>query len=627
MIIRDLLWASPLGILPYVSAAQPSAAPPVAAPLRDLPWAQLNFLHTTDTHGWHAGHLQEPSFSADWGDYISLAERLNEKADNEGVDLLLIDTGDRIEGNGLYDASRPKGRYDLEIFSEQTVDVICSGNHELYKPASVEYEYNTTVPNYKGKYLASNLDIIDLETGEQRALAQRYKKFTTRNQGIRILAFGFLYDFTMGASNIVVQKVQDTIKEGWFQDAIRDREVDLFVVIGHVAVHSPEYTAIYTAIRSQQWDVPIQIFGGHTHIRDYVKYDNKAYALESGRYMETIGFMSINGLATGGKEKTSFLSSLFTNHIERVEAAVPSPTFSRRYIDNNLYSFYHHTALNSTTFSTPHGGNVSAMISSARKKLDLDQTYGCAPHDFWTNRAPFPSEDSIFTWLQDQVMPDMLKDDARGDVPRTVITNTGALRFDIFKGVFTTDTMYTVSPFTSGFRFIEDVPLSITKRLLQILNQEAPQLWPTEQSMALRSLAPAVQRASGLYADINALPYHTTPGQIPLAKQDPNENLTPGYTTRDDAGTDGDDTIHAPIKFYQVPNCFESRIGLPPASADEQEPVTVDLVYNSFIEPYVLVTLKFLGTDYEAKNTAPYMEGKSMTWIIGEWVREHWKCD
>ena len=42
-----------------VFAAQPSAAPPVTAPLRELPWGQLNFLQTTDTHGWHAGHLQE----------------------------------------------------------------------------------------------------------------------------------------------------------------------------------------------------------------------------------------------------------------------------------------------------------------------------------------------------------------------------------------------------------------------------------------------------------------------------------------------------------------------------------------------------------------------------------------
>jgi 2',3'-cyclic-nucleotide 2'-phosphodiesterase (5'-nucleotidase family) len=38
---------------------QPSAQLPVPAPLRELPWGPLNFLHTTDTHGWHAGHLQE----------------------------------------------------------------------------------------------------------------------------------------------------------------------------------------------------------------------------------------------------------------------------------------------------------------------------------------------------------------------------------------------------------------------------------------------------------------------------------------------------------------------------------------------------------------------------------------
>ena len=33
---------------------------------------------------------------------------MRKKADEKGVDLLVIDTGDRIEGNGLYDASNPK---------------------------------------------------------------------------------------------------------------------------------------------------------------------------------------------------------------------------------------------------------------------------------------------------------------------------------------------------------------------------------------------------------------------------------------------------------------------------------------------------------------------------------------
>lgn len=44
---------------PFVRAVQPTAPEPIEVPLRDLKWGQLNFLHTTDTHGWLAGHLQE----------------------------------------------------------------------------------------------------------------------------------------------------------------------------------------------------------------------------------------------------------------------------------------------------------------------------------------------------------------------------------------------------------------------------------------------------------------------------------------------------------------------------------------------------------------------------------------
>lgn len=55
---------------PSVLAAQPSASKPIPAPLRDLEWGQLNFLHTTDTHGWLAGHLQEYGFEMDaWCDH------------------------------------------------------------------------------------------------------------------------------------------------------------------------------------------------------------------------------------------------------------------------------------------------------------------------------------------------------------------------------------------------------------------------------------------------------------------------------------------------------------------------------------------------------------------------------
>ncbi|KAL8672346.1 MAG: hypothetical protein Q9168_003199 [Polycauliona sp. 1 TL-2023] len=569
---------------------------------------------------------QGPSFTGDWGDYISFAKRLREKADDEGTDLLVIDTGDRIEGNGLYDASDPKGKYTRDIIKEQEIDVICTGNHELYHKTSSDNEYLITVPDFHGNYLASNLDIIDPRSGERVPFAPRFRKFTTKNQGIRVLAFGFLFDFTGNANNTIVEAVEKTVQQRWFLEAIHDREVDLVLVAGHVWLDSPEYHAIFKAIRGVQWDTPIQFFGGHTHIRDYFKYDSKAYGLESGRYMETVGFMSITGLSTDGKTGTRSPDE---------ENILSTPKFARRYIDNNLYSFHHHTRLNSTTFSTAHGHEVSAMIASARKDLKLDHQYGCAPQNLWTNRAPFPHKSSIFSWLQVQVLPDIISDLTRKDIPRLAIVNTGGIRFDIFKGPFTIDTTYTVSPFTSGFRFIKDVPFATATKLKRILNQEVPQLVVDEIPGELAAHLPISSKtqAAAFEGPKESFDhYYGFANQMPLSdnKDDDNIPLIPGYTTHDAAGSDGDDTIHLPIKFYTVPNVIESRVGFPPPSSGEgkaEDPETVDLVYIDFIERYVLLALKFLGTEYETGDTETYMEGKQFTGLISEWVKENWRGD
>ena len=241
-----------------------------------------------------------PSYSADWGDYVSFAKHLRDRTDADGSDLLLIDTGDRVEGNAIYDSSKPRGKFTYEIAKEQGIDLICSGNHELYKANTAEGEFFHTVPDFKGNYLASNLDIYNPNTGKLEPLAPRFKKFTTKNQGVRVLAFGFIFDFTGNANNTVVQRVEDTVNEKWFKEALRDRDLDLIIVFGHVDIRSDEYKILFSTIRSVHWDTPIQFFGGHSHIRDYKIFDSKSVDLESGRYMETVGFMSIDGLSTGG---------------------------------------------------------------------------------------------------------------------------------------------------------------------------------------------------------------------------------------------------------------------------------------------------------------------------------------
>lgn len=585
-------------------AAQPSALEPLAAPLRELQFGQINFLHTTDTHGWHAGHLLEPQFSADWGDYVDFADRLREKLEAEGRDLLIVDTGDRIEGNGLYDASEPKGLFTFDIFREQHMDVICSGNHELYKQNSSENEYLITVPAYPDSYLASNLDIRDPTTGEVVPLAPRYKKFTTKKQGIRIMAFGFLYNFDRNYHNTIVQRVEETIQEEWFQEAIRDRDIDLFVVTGHSAVRSEEFDMIFRAIRSVQWDTPIQFFGGHYHIRDYRKFDRNSYGLASGRFMETIGFQSISWLSTETSRSAS-------------------PSFSRRYIDNNLFSLYHHSGQNSSTFHSDRGRSITKAIGEARAALHLDQTYGCSKRDLWMSRAPYPHNNSIYSWLEEQVFPGIVNDTTRDNRPRLIISNTGAIRFDIFKGAFTKDSTFIICPFTSGFNYLKDVPYSRAKKLISMLNRADEIFENADPTLTPSRMAPVEQLGilDNIIVQEDAQPasMHTdqTTHQSPLN----GIKLVPGYTTQDDAGEHGDDTVHAPMSFYRVPNCIQSTIN--PHDIDLEESV-VDVVFNEFIQPWILLGLKFLGLDYSDDDVGRYMPDENMTTLISKWVSLNW---
>ncbi|KAI1504950.1 ser/Thr protein phosphatase family [Biscogniauxia marginata] len=590
----------------FARGAQPSAPAPVAAPMRDLDWGQINFLHTTDIHGWLGGHLQEAQYSADFGDYISFADHMRRKADEKGVDLLVIDTGDRVEGNGLYDGSNPKGQYTYDIFREQSIDAICTGNHELYQDDTVAREHNITVPNFKKSYIASNLDYIEPQTGDQIPQAQRYIKFKTKNQGYNVVALGFIFNFERSANNSVVQPVEETLKEEWFQKAIREKP-DLFLVVGHVGLRMKEFEQIFKVIRDQNWYTPIAFFGGHAHVRDTRKFDDQAFAIASGRYFETIGWMSVDGIK---KKNNGGVST---------EATV---SFKRRYIDNNLLGLYYHTGLNETTFPTEHGRNVTKKIAEARKALNLDYTYGCAPQDLWVNRAEYPSNSSIFTWLEEQVIPQAVVNEERADKPKLAIVNTGAMRFDIFEGPFTKDSTYLISPFTSKFNYIPDVPYAVASKVIQLLNSGGPVFGSTLDTRYLtipEQMIPGFSPGAKSFVE-EPLPRILESGdQKPLGgEQEP--DLVGGYTTKDDLGEDGDDAVHSPIDFFEVPNCIQAQIAFPEA----KEPETVDLVFIDFVQPWIIMALKFSGGDYSNDDVKVYVD-KTLTDVIEGWVKKNWK--
>jgi hypothetical protein len=406
----------------------------------------------------------------------------------------------------------------------------------------------------------------------------------------------------------VVQPVKETIREPWFQDAIREK-TDLFVVIGHVGIRMQEFRDIYATIRKQNWFTPIAFFGGHVHVRDATTYDAKSYALASGRYLETIGWMSIDGI----DKKTEDISK-------------QAVSFRRRYIDNNLLGFYHHSGLNESIFPTEHGRNVTKMISRARKALDLDYSFGCAPKPYWMTRSPYPGEDSIFSWLENEVLPDVVRNEERKDIPRLAILNTGAIRFDIFKGSFTRDTTYIVSPFLSGWRYVPDVPYDVAQKVIKLLNNGGKILDPVGLDSKLMAIPEQLHvRGSIIHDSVRLTDGISKPeyaAQKALGGDDfvQSPDLVDGYTTVDDLGADGDDAVHSPIDFYTVPNCIQAEIGFPEAG----DPKTVDLVFIDFIQPWLLLALRFSGGDYEETDVHIYRNG-TFTEMIAAWIKANWK--
>ncbi|KAI0995913.1 Uncharacterized protein K3495_g12268 [Podosphaera aphanis] len=564
-------------------AEQPQAERPTSYPSRSLPWGKLNFLHTTDIHGWLAGHFKEPHYSADWGDYISFVQRMREKADSLGVDLLVVDTGDRIEGNGLYDASEPKGKYSYDIFNQLDIDILNSGNHELYKTYTVASEVSETVLKSNGNYIASNLDYIDSQTGKQVPLARRYRVFTTKNQGIKVAVFGFMFDFDRNAKNSLLQPVEDTLKEDWFQNAIRE-DVEIFLVATHAPLNSREHKIIHAAIRSHNKETPIQFFGAHTHKRDFRKYDSKSYGIQSGRYMETVGWMSID----------------WKNNTDNLKTA-KDLSFQRRYIDPNVNGYQYHSGLNKTTFPTARGRNVSTSIYEARKILDLDYTFGCAPRDLFF-KAPHPSNQSVLTWLEKEVFPTAIIKPERANTSRFIVLNSLFVRFDILKGAYTRDTNYMVTPFVSSFDYIKDVPYKNAKYAIDLLNGDDRSLFPSSKSTF--EDPPRVLHVS----EENFI----EPGGQPLPR---------GYVTVDDAGNDGDDTLHTPVVMSLVPKFLKSEVIIPA----EREPDVIDLVYSNFLQPYVFSALSKTGLNYTLSDAEVYTK-ETVDKQISKWVQENWPC-
>jgi 2',3'-cyclic-nucleotide 2'-phosphodiesterase (5'-nucleotidase family) len=276
------------------------------------------------------------------------------------------------DGAGLSDATGVvtyggvNGQLSNPIFEQLDYDLLTIGNHELYV-SDIAYEtFNQFAKAYGEKYLTSNVQIRNPSSGELEYIGKKYRYFTTKKgwdqirvvhqqstniyiySGLRLMAFGVLFDFTGNSNASVITKAADMVRESWFKDAVNHKNVDAFVIIGHnpVTLNNSGNTlqTVYKAIRAMKPDTPIELFGGHTHIRDFAVYDDKSVALESGRYCETLGWLSLSGIKSShyrGQINPKGVPNPIKKAVVNSTLAASSPssssssdmTFFRRYLD------------------------------------------------------------------------------------------------------------------------------------------------------------------------------------------------------------------------------------------------------------------------------------------------------
>lgn len=537
--------------------------------------------------------------------------------------------GDLHDGNGLSDATTPNGKVTNPIFENIDYDLLTPGNHEL---GAVDVAYNTFnefAKVYGDRYLTSNIDICEnCQNGEPDekkwvSMGNRFRYFQT-TQGLRIMAFGVILDGTNNNKDMTrIQPASEMIQEDWFQDAVNRQDIDLFVVIGHNPVKpgipksESTFPLLMETLRKTRPEIPVQGFGGHTHRRDFYIYDNMSSGIESGKYCDTVGWISLDGIETQPKQTVTqspetesdpsnldSLSSLSRTIASADASCNRTKAFdmqlTRRYLDWNRLTFAYHATGSQTLSNTSHGEEVTQAITDGRNDLNLTFVYGCAPQTYCISCKPFGDPGNIYTLVQEAAAATVV-DPERSSNSRMIIVNRGAIRYDLVQGPFTVDDSYIVCPYPNTFRYLPDVPYSLASKVLDLLNKPKP----AKRSMTLDTIS---SQMLGYDECNNPSPHNGTDLLKPktlfrrvLDTQTP----TPGYTTCDDLGNDGDDTPHSEIPEYSQPAHVQATAAFP----SDGVPDTVDMIFSDFLGARIAAALNSENPskNYTTNDTRLYL--------------------
>ena len=414
-----------------------------------LPFNEINILILTDVHSWVGGHSpNEPLLNADYGDVLSFYERLYEYCETSSGDLYFVMNGDWIDGTGL---SMNGDAYSLtQILEKMPWNAVNIGNHELYHADVVEFmqEPGGIVDWFGDAYLSSNI----IRTKTKEPIGNRYT--VMRGKETAVLTFGFLYNMKDNVDIVTVEEVEDVVQEAWFVNALRDEVYDGIVVLAHMHFEDPLVTVILNKIREEVEDtMPIQFVTGHSHMRRYAVMDDWSTSLESGRYLDTVGFASFPTHGTIKKRREN-------NETPGVTSLV-GDSFQYRYIDANKDVLK--DSLGVEVLTTRNGAALSEFIDTVQEKMGLTEQIGCADKTYYLENATYHPQ-SLWGYFVRHVVPTEFPSD------QVLLLSKGLLRYHLLEGRVQVGHILEVAPFNDTLYVWKDIPASVIQNLNTTLN-------------------------------------------------------------------------------------------------------------------------------------------------------------
>lgn len=446
-------------------------------------------VHLTDVHGWINAHPHNKTLDADFGDFASLMEHLNHRCAREGVQLLLFDSGDIVEGTGISDATPIHGEYVFPIIEMiQNYTALTMGNHDIGHSSTVGLLRRSMIPNFNTqagesatRYLTANSFakwplVGDREEGaagevdsqfEETPLGEQYT-VRTGAYGQKFLVLGFMFNFTWEASVTDVEYVSQSVNDPWFAEAMAaGNDADIIFVPMHIDPQSvPEMNEIYEAIRSYHPDKPIAMLAGHRHRMYWKTLDPNAFVIESGKYFEEIGLIEFSIDSNGHFKDLSY-----------------------DWLPTSVSNFAQIAGVPQSDFLTPLGVKIKDMIKMYSQKLHLYDVLGCS-EQFYSPNAHYYARDSLYGLYINQIIPDSVFNASLPNV-QFFVTNTAALRYPLFEGVVVVNDIWTIAPFKDLYQYYTDIPGSMLKEFLQIIDAmpSGKHAWAPYEGASKRILA------------------------------------------------------------------------------------------------------------------------------------------